>query len=179
MLLALLLAVGRRRGRVVVRLGALDPDAERARRLARPWPSRSWRRRGSSVRDGAPAYSETVAAGRVLSTDPGPGERVLDGGAVTIVLSLGKERYEVPKLRGMTEDEAQDALADLNLEFGESIGRWSETVPKGTILGSDPEPGHVAAARLDRRPLHQRGPEADPGQGLHGQVGRPRRAGAG
>ena len=48
----------------------------------------------------------------MLSTDPGPGERVLDGGAVTIVLSLGKERYEVPKLRGMTEDEAQDALAD-------------------------------------------------------------------
>ena len=96
---------------------------------------------GLEVREGAPAYSETVAAGRVLSTDPAPGERVLDGGTVTIVLSLGKERYEVPKVRGMTEDQAQDALADLNLEFGESIGRWSETVPKGTILGSDPEKG--------------------------------------
>ena len=35
---------------------------------------------------------------------------MLDGGTVTIMLSLGKERYDVPKLRGMTEDEAQDAL---------------------------------------------------------------------
>ncbi len=96
---------------------------------------------GLEVRDGTPAYSETVAAGRVLSTDPGPGERVLDGGTVTIVLSLGKERYEVPKVRGMTEDQAQDALADLNLEFGTSIGRWSESVPKGTVLGSDPGKG--------------------------------------
>ncbi|MGH3347422.1 MAG: Stk1 family PASTA domain-containing Ser/Thr kinase [Nocardioides sp.] len=96
---------------------------------------------GLEVRTGDPAYSETVAAGKVLSSDPGPGARVLDGGTVTIVLSLGKERYDVPKVRGMTEDQAQDALADLNLQFGESIGRWSETVPQGTILGSDPEAG--------------------------------------
>ncbi|HEX6150337.1 Stk1 family PASTA domain-containing Ser/Thr kinase, partial [Nocardioides sp.] len=96
---------------------------------------------GLEVRAGDPAYSETVAAGRVLSTDPGPRERVLDGGTVTLVLSLGKERYDVPKVRGMTEDEAQDALAEQNLQFGESIGRWSQSVPAGTILGSDPEVG--------------------------------------
>ncbi len=96
---------------------------------------------GLEVRTGDPTYSETVAAGRVLSTDPGPGERVLDGGTVTLVLSLGKERYDVPKVRGMTEDQAQDALAEQNLQFGESIARWSQTVPVGTILGSDPDVG--------------------------------------
>lgn len=41
----------------------------------------------------------------------------------------------------MTEDQAQDALAGQNLQFGESIGRWSHDVPQGTILGSDPEAG--------------------------------------
>jgi serine/threonine-protein kinase len=96
---------------------------------------------GLEVETGDPAYSETVAAGRVLSTDPGPGERVLDGGTVTVVLSLGKERYDVPKVRGMTEDQAQDALAEQNLQFGESIGRWSEEFPEGTIMGSDPKAG--------------------------------------
>jgi len=96
---------------------------------------------GLEVRTGDPTYSETVAAGKVLSTDPGPGERVLDGGTVTLVLSLGKERYDVPKVRGMTEDQAQDALAGQNLQFGESIGRWSQDVPVGTILGSDPAAG--------------------------------------
>ena len=96
---------------------------------------------GLEVKAGDPAYSETVAAGRVLSTDPGPGERVLDGGTVTVVLSLGKERYDAPKVRGMSEDEAQDALAEQNLQFGESIGRWSEKFPEGTIMGSDPKAG--------------------------------------
>ena len=55
---------------------------------------------GLDAEVGDRAYSETVPAGRVLQTDPGPGERVLDGGTVTLVLSLGKERYDVPKLRG-------------------------------------------------------------------------------
>ena len=90
---------------------------------------------------GEPAYSETVPAGRVLGTDPDAGERVLDGGTVTLVLSLGKERYDVPKLRGLTEDEAQDALAEQNLEFDESIAQYSEKVPEGTVLGSDPAAG--------------------------------------
>ncbi len=96
---------------------------------------------GLDAETGDPAYSETVPAGQVLSTDPGPGERVLDGGTVTLVLSLGKERYEVPRVKGMSEDEAQDALAEENLEFGEAIGRWSDDVEEGVVLGSDPQAG--------------------------------------
>jgi serine/threonine protein kinase/beta-lactam-binding protein with PASTA domain len=96
---------------------------------------------GLDARVGTPAYSETVPKGEVLSTDPAAGDRVLDGGTVTLVLSLGKERYDVPQLRGLTEDEAQDAIAARNLEFGEAIGRWSDDVPEGTVLGSDPERG--------------------------------------
>jgi serine/threonine protein kinase/beta-lactam-binding protein with PASTA domain len=96
---------------------------------------------GLAVETGDAAYSETVPEGEVLSTDPAPGERVLDGGTVTVVLSLGQERYDVPKLRGLTEDAAQDAIAARNLEFGESTGRWSETVPLGQVMSSDPGRG--------------------------------------
>ena len=87
------------------------------------------------------AYSETVAAGRVISTDPGAGSRVLDGGTVTVVVSLGKERYDVPKLRGLTEDQAQDTLLETKLSFGTSVERYSETVPAGTVIGSTPQAG--------------------------------------
>ncbi|MGH3361965.1 MAG: PASTA domain-containing protein, partial [Nocardioides sp.] len=87
------------------------------------------------------AYSETVPAGKVLGTDPAAGDRVLDGGTVTVTLSLGKERYDVPQLRGMTEDEAQDALTGTSLMFGESTGAWSATVPEGTVIRSDPAAG--------------------------------------
>ena len=96
---------------------------------------------GLTAEFGDKAYSETVPAGQVMSTDPSAGERVLDGGSVVVVLSLGKERYDVPKLRGLTEDRAQDKLLDTSLAFGESIGRYSETVPKGTVLRSDPPVG--------------------------------------
>ncbi|MGZ5399149.1 MAG: Stk1 family PASTA domain-containing Ser/Thr kinase [Nocardioides sp.] len=96
---------------------------------------------GLEVDTDDPAYSETVAAGRVLGSDPGPGERVADGGTVTVVLSLGQERYDVPQVRGLTEDDAQDALAEENLEFGESTGRYSDGVPAGTVLRSDPKAG--------------------------------------
>lgn len=87
------------------------------------------------------AYSETVAKGRVLATDPAPGDKVLDGGAVTVTLSLGKERYDVPKLKGLTVDEAQDALTGTHLAFGTTVERWSDDVAKGVVIRSEPKAG--------------------------------------
>ncbi|WP_210438101.1 Stk1 family PASTA domain-containing Ser/Thr kinase [Nocardioides xinjiangensis] len=96
---------------------------------------------GLQAEAGEPAYSENVAPGLVIGTDPGPGDNVLDGGTVTLTLSLGPERYDVPQLRGQTEDQAQDSLAATNLAFGESTGRWSETVPEGQVIRSRPAAG--------------------------------------
>ena len=98
---------------------------------------------GLRAEAGEAAYSENVAAGLVLTTEPTPGGKVLDGGTVTLVLSLGPERYEVPPLAGQTEDQAQDALAATNLDFGESAGRWSETVPEGQVIRTSPRAGTV------------------------------------
>ena len=96
---------------------------------------------GLEAEAGEPAYSENVAAGLVIATDPEPGGKVLDGGTVTLTLSLGPERYDVPELAGQTEDQAQDALAATNLVFGTSIGRWSETVPQGQVIRTTPKAG--------------------------------------
>ncbi len=96
---------------------------------------------GLDVAWGDRAYSETVPAGRVVATDPEPGSKVLDGGTVTVVLSLGKERYDVPKLKGLTVDQAQDALAETHLAFGTSTEKWSDTVEKGVVISSSPKAG--------------------------------------
>ncbi|ABL82588.1 protein kinase [Nocardioides sp. JS614] len=96
---------------------------------------------GLDVAWGDKAYSETVPAGRVVATDPEPGSKVLDGGTVTVVLSLGKERYDVPKLKGLTVDQAQDALAETHLAFGTSTEKWSDTVEKGVVISSSPKAG--------------------------------------
>ena len=66
---------------------------------------------------------------------------MLSGGTVTVVVSLGKERYDVPKLKGMTVDEAQDALAETHLAYGTSIEKWSDTVPEGIVMSTSPKVG--------------------------------------
>ncbi len=96
---------------------------------------------GLDAEAGEATYSENVAPGLVVTSDPEPGGKVLDGGTVTLVLSLGPERYDVPDLVGRTEDQAQDALAATNLAFGESRGRWSETVPEGQVIRTSPKVG--------------------------------------
>lgn len=98
-------------------------------------------RSGLDARLAKGEYSETVPKGEVLESRPAPGENVLDGGTVTLVLSLGKERYDVPPLKGMTEDEAQDALAATNLAFGDSSEVFSEKVPEGQVVRSEPKVG--------------------------------------
>jgi serine/threonine-protein kinase len=90
---------------------------------------------------GEPQYSSTVQKGRVISSDPDAGERVLDDRTVVIVLSLGKEVYDLPKLAGLTVDEAQDRIFDTKLAFGKVVERFSETVDEGIVIASDPKAG--------------------------------------
>lgn len=96
---------------------------------------------GLEAEVGEPAYSETVPAGRVVATDPEPGSRVLDGGTVEVTMSLGKERYDVPQLKGMSEQEAQESLEAVNLAHGGTTEQWSDTVAAGTVIGSAPKAG--------------------------------------
>ena len=96
---------------------------------------------GLDAKIGPPAYSETVAKGHVVGSDPAPGARVLDHGTVTLTISLGKERYAVPKVARMTVDQAQDALLQQHLKYGRSILRYDESAPKGMVLGSNPAAG--------------------------------------
>jgi beta-lactam-binding protein with PASTA domain/serine/threonine protein kinase len=86
-------------------------------------------------------YSETVTAGSVISTDPAAGSNILQDGTVAAIVSRGPERYDVPRLRGMTEDQAQEALEKANLTFGETTERFHENVAAGVVLSSNPEDG--------------------------------------
>ncbi len=87
------------------------------------------------------SYSETVNKGFVVSTDPGPGDRVRENGTVGAVISLGPERHKVPGVKGKILDDAQQMLADAKLGYGEAIDRFNEKVPKGRVIGTDPAIG--------------------------------------
>jgi eukaryotic-like serine/threonine-protein kinase len=113
---------------------------------------------GLHVAVGSPAFSETVPKGEVVTTDPSPGSRVLDHGTVTLVVSKGKERYAVPQVGGMTENQAQDALLATHLGFGRAVPRWSDTVPKGRVITTNPVEGMRLARSTEVDLIMSRGP---------------------
>jgi serine/threonine-protein kinase len=93
------------------------------------------------------AWSETVAVGAVVRTDPAGGDHVLRDGTVTAVLSRGPERHSVPAVSGRDLDEAQRALQDARLTVGTASYAFSDTVARGVVLRTDPRPG--ASLRRD------------------------------
>jgi beta-lactam-binding protein with PASTA domain/serine/threonine protein kinase len=93
---------------------------------------------GLTFRKGRDAYSETVAKGSVISTDPDAGSRIAKDGTVTAVISLGPERHTVPDVRGKTLDQAKALLAQASLGFGRAIQRYSDKVPQGTVINTSP-----------------------------------------
>ncbi len=98
----------------------------------------------ADVTDG---FSETVAAGSVVSADPGQGDRARKGSAVELVVSRGPERYAVPKLAGLTEDAARAALSSAHLVVGKVTRTFDDTVPDGSVVSASLKPG--ARVRAD------------------------------
>ena len=86
-------------------------------------------------------FSETVPAGKVISSDPDAGVRVISGGEVSAYLSKGPERYTVPKLAGTPAADAAAALSNAHLALGTPTEVWSDTVAAGIVISSDPDAG--------------------------------------
>jgi beta-lactam-binding protein with PASTA domain len=88
-------------------------------------------------------FSETVAPGLVLSADPEPGASVAPDSVVSVVLSLGPERYAVPDVRGDPLDVATAALTEANLGVGTITESWDSVIATGSVVSSAPEAGEA------------------------------------
>jgi beta-lactam-binding protein with PASTA domain/serine/threonine protein kinase len=86
-------------------------------------------------------YSETIAKDTVVSQDPAAGERIVRGGALTLTLSLGKERFAVPDLAGLELTAAQGQLEQLGLKLKKGAHQYSDTIAEGAVISSDPQSG--------------------------------------
>lgn len=97
------------------------------------------------------AYSETVAAGQVISTDPMAGADVRRGGTVTAIVSRGPERYSMPRVVGMKRDDATAELERNNLAVGTINEAWHEELTPGLVTATSAEPGEQLrrAQRID------------------------------
>ena len=83
-------------------------------------------------------YNKDVPEGYVISQDPVYMENynVKEGSTVSVVISLGQEKTTVPKVVGMTRQEAIDALEEANLEV-EIVEETSRTVEEGYVISQD------------------------------------------
>lgn len=86
-------------------------------------------------------FSESAPLGTVISTNPKAGAKILPRATITAVVSSGKERYDIPALKGMTIIEATAALEKLHLKVGAKTQKFDEKVAEGDIVGTKLDTG--------------------------------------
>ena len=105
--------------------------------------------------------STTVPAGVVISSTPNSGT-LLPGQAVNLVVSSGKPTVAVPTLAGTASGQsfatAQSALQAVGLGSVES-DQFSDTVPKGQVIGTNPAAGAQANVGSQVTVLISKGPD--------------------
>ena len=87
-------------------------------------------------------YNPDVEAGKIISQDPPFIEnydyKVLENSTVKVVISKGTEVTKVPKIAGMTYDEAVAELEKAKLKV-EKIEETSEKIEEGVVIKQDPK----------------------------------------
>ncbi|MBN9170070.1 MAG: Stk1 family PASTA domain-containing Ser/Thr kinase [Microbacterium sp.] len=84
---------------------------------------------------------DSTAKGDVIRTDPGKGVSVAKGQQITIYVSSGPDVVAVPKLVGLTQAAAQQALDDAGLMLGAVTPRDDPDLAAGIVIAADREPG--------------------------------------
>jgi serine/threonine-protein kinase len=96
---------------------------------------------GLDVKSVKHAYSDTVKRGTVISTDPVAGARIRDNDSVALTVSDGPETVKVPDLEGYALGKAQALLKTDGLAAGMVTREFSDDVPKGFVISTDPAAG--------------------------------------
>ncbi|GGL85203.1 serine/threonine protein kinase [Streptomyces fumigatiscleroticus] len=84
------------------------------------------------------AYSDTVKRGTVISTDPQAGTRIRDHDSVSLTISDGPETVKLPDVGEYRLDKAREVLKDSGLQPGMVTREFSEDVPEGFVISTDP-----------------------------------------
>jgi serine/threonine-protein kinase len=100
---------------------------------------------GLAWSDEGDRYDDRVPAGHILMQKPRAGTLVKRGRAVTVVLSRGPQRIEVPEVIGEALQAAQVTLVAAGLRLGRTVHVFGEQ-PNGTVVAQRPAGG----ARAER-----------------------------
>ncbi len=88
--------------------------------------------------------SEDVPTGLVIRSDPAATAEIKKGSTVTLYVSSGPAQITVPKVNGLTQADAEDALTRAGLAIEEVIADNSDpTIPAGRATKTEPAEGVV------------------------------------
>jgi serine/threonine-protein kinase len=89
--------------------------------------------------------SAAVEAGLVFKQEPAAGADVKRGDSITYWVSSGDPQATVPSLAGMTQEQAEAALAAAKLKIGAVTTETSTAVATGLVIRQDPPAGAKVA----------------------------------
>ena len=89
--------------------------------------------------------SDTVSAGKVISTDPEDGTEVEKDAEITLIVSSGTSTVQVPSVASMTVSKAKSTLAAEGFNAVEGSKVYSDTVKAGLVAYSNPKGGAQAS----------------------------------
>lgn len=89
--------------------------------------------------------SDTVSAGKVISTDPEAGTEVEKDAEITLIVSSGTSTVQVPSVASMTVSKAKSTLAAEGFNAVEGSKVYSDTVKAGLVAYSNPKGGAQAS----------------------------------
>ena len=95
----------------------------------------------------------------VITTDPAPGRTAPKGSQVRLHYSEGPRQAEVPRLTGMTEEEALKVLREGGFGIGSRVLEPSDEVEQGLIIRSDPPAGQIVPESTEVSIIVSSGPE--------------------
>lgn len=90
-------------------------------------------------------YSDTVAAGSVISQNPTAGSTLTEGAKVKLVISQGVKSTVVPSVVGKESATAQSEIAAAGLVVSGITEEYHDTIAKGIVLKQSVEGGKTVA----------------------------------
>lgn len=95
---------------------------------------------GFETARGERRFDGAAPAGQVLGQTPLPGTTQPKGATVVLDVSRGQQNVEVPRLVGLTRQQAATAVEDAGLELGD-VRQVENAAPRGQVLLSSPVEG--------------------------------------
>ena len=86
-------------------------------------------------------YSNEVEKGKIISQQPMSGSTLQEGDTVTLVLSKGPMKGNIPNVVGLTLGEAGNILKENKLSLGNIKYEYSDTYNNGIVIAQDPKSG--------------------------------------